>query len=283
MSTSKVLDFMARTCGKFGMVQIVDIGANPVGGPPPYQKMIDRGMCHVTGFEPQKDAFDQLIKLEHSNATYINAAVGDGKEHAFYSYEGSGLSSIFPLRKENIDSLDYSGHALVSVGKVITEKLDILNDIKSIDYLKIDTQGSELMILKGGARKLRETLAIQIELRMLRLYEGEPSLGAVMDWLDKKKFEFHAFVGMNKFPMRGTRHRGFKRNQRQQVGDVDGLFFRNLTRLKDLQSDQIGRQACIAATLGQTNYSMFCVNELVLRDELLDSEREELRRLIIAI
>jgi len=265
------------------MVQIVDIGANPVGGPPPYQKMIDRGMCHVTGFEPQKDAFDQLIKLEHSNATYINAAVGDGKEHAFYSYEGSGLSSIFPLRKENIDSLDYSGHALVSVGKVITEKLDILNDIKSIDYLKIDTQGSELMILKGGARKLRETLAIQIELRMLRLYEGEPSLGAVMDWLDKKKFEFHAFVGMNKFPMRGTRHRGFKRNQRQQVGDVDGLFFRNLTRLKDLQSDQIGRQACIAATLGQTNYSMFCVNELVLRDELLDSEREELRRLIIAI
>ncbi len=281
MNRSHLMDFAARTFTKFGTVQIVDIGANPAGGNPPYQPMIDRGMCHVTGFEPQKEAFDQLIAMNHPNATYINAAVGDGNEHPFHCYESNGLSSIFPLRQDNIDSLEYKGHQLVSVEKIKTEKLDSINDINQIDYLKIDTQGSELMILEGGTGKLSNALAVQIELRMLRLYDGEPPMGEVMRWLNRNSFEFHTFVDMNKFPMRGTRHRGFNRSQRQQVGDVDGLFFRNLARLKDLKSDEIGRQASIAATLGQSNYVMFCVNELVARKDLLDQEREELRQVII--
>lgn len=282
MNFSKMMDFAARTFAKFGTVQIVDIGANPVGGPPPYQPLIDRELCYVTGFEPQKEAYEQLIALKHPNATYINAAVGDGKTHSLYCYEGSGLSSLFPLRQDNISSLEYSGHELLSLEEIETVKLDKITQIASIDFLKIDTQGSELMILRGGARKLASTLAIQTEMRMLRLYDGEPPLGTMMAWLDKKNFEFHNFVGMNRFPMRGTRHRGFNRSQRQQVGDVDGLFFRNLTRLGDLQSDEIGRQASIAAASGQTNYVMFCINELVARDMLTDEEREDFRRIIIA-
>jgi len=280
MNFSKMMDLAAKTFLKYGTVQVVDIGANPLGGNPPYQPMIDRGLCHVIGFEPQKKPYEELIALNHPNATYINSAIGDGKTHALYCYKGSGLSSFFPLRQESIDTLQFGGHELVAMEEVETVKLDKVSEITSIDYLKIDTQGSELMILRGGARKLTAALAVHIEMRMLPLYVGEPSVGMVMDWLGNKKFEFHNFVGMNKFAMYGTRHVGFNRSQRQQIGDVDGLFFRNLTRLKDLKSDEIGRQACVAAALGQTNYVMFCINELVARDELTDQNREAFRLII---
>lgn len=282
MASQDTLDYVAEIFTKFGPIQVVDIGANPVGGAPPYQPLIDRNMCHVVGFEPQKEAYDNLIALNHPNATYFNCAVGDGKPQKLHCYAASGLTSVFPLRQDNIDSLEYNGHELLAVEELETVRLDSLSDIKSIDFLKIDTQGSELMILKGGARKLAKALAVQIEMRMLRLYDGEPPLGTVLAWLEKKHFEFHSFISMNKFPLRGTKHRGFNRRLRQQVGDADGLFFRNLTRLKDLESDEIGRQAGVAAALGQLNYLMFCTNELVVRGELQDSEREQLRRLIVA-
>jgi hypothetical protein len=35
---------------------IVDIGANPIDGDPPYKPMLQKGLCRVTGFEPQPDA-----------------------------------------------------------------------------------------------------------------------------------------------------------------------------------------------------------------------------------
>lgn len=280
MNLARLMDYAAEIFAKYGKVQIVDIGANTLGGKPPYQPMIDREMCHLIGFEPQKEPYNELVALNHPNATYVNAAIGDGKQHSLYCYEGSGLTSFFPIRQENIDTLEYGGHELVSVEKLKTVKLDAVSEIKSIDYLKIDTQGSELMILRGGTKKIAKALAIHIELRMLPLYVGEPAVGEVMNWLSTKRFEFHNFVGMNRFPMNGTRHKGFNRSQRQQIGDADGLFFRDLTQLKTLKSDEIGRQACVAATLQQTNYLMFCVNELVARGELDDAERENVRILI---
>ncbi|MEP5759928.1 MAG: FkbM family methyltransferase [Litoreibacter sp.] len=282
MNFSKVMDFAARAFAKFGKIQVVDIGANPVGGPPPYQPLIDWDLCHVTGFEPQKEAHSRLVALNYPNANYINVAVGDGNAHSLYCYEGSGLSSLFPLRRDNISSLEYRGHELRSVEQVETVKLDKITQVASIDFLKVDTQGSELMIFRGGKKKLKNALAIQTEMRMLRLYDGEPSLGAVMSWLEKENFEFHNFISMNRFPMRGTHHRGFNRSQRQQIGDVDGLFFRNLTRLKALEGAEIGRQACIAAALGQTNYVMFCINELIARNLLTEQEREDFRRIVVA-
>ena len=40
---------------------IIDIGAGPIDGRPPYREMLDYRLCTVTGFEPRPDA---LAKLE---------------------------------------------------------------------------------------------------------------------------------------------------------------------------------------------------------------------------
>ena len=43
------------------ITEIVDIGANPIDGDPPYKPMLMAGeICRVTGFEPQETALKKL-------------------------------------------------------------------------------------------------------------------------------------------------------------------------------------------------------------------------------
>ena len=271
---TKVMDVAKQAFGQFGPVNVVDIGANPIGGDAPYQPLIDYGMCALYGFEPQRDAFDQLLALNHPNTTYVNAAIGDGKTHKFHIYKGNGLSSFFPLRQDNIDALEYNGHQLVETVEIPTKRLDAISEIERIDFLKIDTQGAELMILKHGETKIKEALAVQIEMRFLRLYDGEPSLGKVMKWLNKRNFEFHALMGLNRFMLRDTRRPNFGRRQKQQVGDGDGLFVRNLLRIDKMKPEQIGRLGALACGLGQTNLGFYCLINLVSK-KLVDPKLED--------
>jgi hypothetical protein len=40
------------------LTSVVDIGANPIDGSPPYQPMLANGVCTVIGFEPQRPALN---------------------------------------------------------------------------------------------------------------------------------------------------------------------------------------------------------------------------------
>ncbi len=44
------------------LTAVVDIGANPIDGDPPYHEMLRKGLCTVTGFEPQPEALASLLQ-----------------------------------------------------------------------------------------------------------------------------------------------------------------------------------------------------------------------------
>jgi hypothetical protein len=46
------------------LTDVVDIGANPIDGEPPYTSMLAEGLCHVTGFEPQQEALLELQRMK---------------------------------------------------------------------------------------------------------------------------------------------------------------------------------------------------------------------------
>ena len=46
-------DFLSDLLGPARLTSVVDIGANPVDGDPPYKPMLEKRLCRVTGFEPQ--------------------------------------------------------------------------------------------------------------------------------------------------------------------------------------------------------------------------------------
>jgi hypothetical protein len=42
------------------LTSVVDVGANPIDGDPPYKAMLQRRLCTVVGFEPQDEALAVL-------------------------------------------------------------------------------------------------------------------------------------------------------------------------------------------------------------------------------
>jgi len=77
------------------LIEVVDIGANPIDGEPPYKPLLASGLCRVTGFEPQQEALAQLQKIKGPNERYLPDVVGDGEKHMLNVCRASGMTSLF--------------------------------------------------------------------------------------------------------------------------------------------------------------------------------------------
>jgi hypothetical protein len=53
-------DPLLKLLGPKRLTAVVDIGANPIDGDPPYKSLLQNRGCRVTGFEPQADALATL-------------------------------------------------------------------------------------------------------------------------------------------------------------------------------------------------------------------------------
>ena len=90
-----------------------------------------------------------------------------------------GCSSVFD---PNIKILNrFPDVDRFSVSKKIDFQSDTIDnlynnkDIKQVDFIKIDVQGAELEILKGGKFCLKENLVgIEVEVEFLEMYKGQP-------------------------------------------------------------------------------------------------------------
>jgi len=63
------------------LTAVVDIGANPIDGDPPYHEMLRKGLCTVTGFEPQPDALASLLQRKGPLGGWCSTGVyGGGRD-----------------------------------------------------------------------------------------------------------------------------------------------------------------------------------------------------------
>jgi hypothetical protein len=53
------------------LTSVVDIGANPIDGDPPYKEMLRRRICRVIGFDPQPDVLNNLNAAKSDLETYL--------------------------------------------------------------------------------------------------------------------------------------------------------------------------------------------------------------------
>lgn len=150
----------------------LDIGAN-VGT---YSKLLmDITQSRVFSFEPLDDAFKDLEKLAaddlYKNRLKIyNIGIGEknAQESIYYSNDKSQLASFLA------DSNKLSFVSGKNKFKKIVElkKLDDFNDVENVDLIKIDTEGYEMQVLKGGKNFILKTRPkfIQIEFNWHQLF-----------------------------------------------------------------------------------------------------------------
>lgn len=86
--------------------------------------------------------------------------------------------------------------------KIPTKTLDSCNyfEDEPIDFIKIDVQGSELDILKGGENTLRKTNYVSLEVSLVEYNQGAPLIGDIIDKMREYDFYMLDIVEYHSFP-----------------------------------------------------------------------------------
>tara|TARA_R100001163_G_C5064622_1_gene202286 strand:- start:458 stop:1042 length:585 start_codon:yes stop_codon:yes gene_type:complete len=137
-------------------------------------------------FEPIPNEYNKLVKQYGKDKRYkiYNTALYDKKiKTNFYKTGKAECSSLFePSNK--------GGKYAYKSFEVETDTLDnILGDINHIDYLKLDTQGSEFEILCGATEILKKTKNIKCEVGYIHMYKNQKLAEDVKMLLESKGFE----------------------------------------------------------------------------------------------
>jgi hypothetical protein len=92
-----------------------------------------------------------------------------------------------------------AGARVVERRRVVTARLDTLlgnrPDLPVPDFLSLDTQGSELSILRGAEGTMRRggIVGLIVEVEFVELYERVTRFGDVQSWLEEQGFHFAGF------------------------------------------------------------------------------------------
>jgi FkbM family methyltransferase len=107
-----------------------------------------------------------------------------------------GRTSLYPPNKRILDRFPNPGRFdTISVEEVDASRVSTLDAVLAeapfnVDFLKLDTQGSELAILRGGRRALAEMIVgVRAEVSFLPVYEGQPLFAEVDGFLRQHGFE----------------------------------------------------------------------------------------------
>lgn len=177
-------------------VDIVDVGASWIDGAPPYQRLIDAGKARLIGFEPAQEQFVALQQQAKANETYLPWALGDGRPATLHLCDWPGWTSLLELDRQLLDCFQGFGPECDPLRHepIETRRLDDVAEVQSIDYLKLDVQGSELAILQGGPRKVSQALVVHLEVQFLPFYKEQPLFAELDQELRKAGFYFHRFA-----------------------------------------------------------------------------------------
>ena len=250
--------------------RIVDIGANPIDGDPPYRVMLDRGLCQLTGFEPQAAPLSVLNSRKGPHETYLPYAVGDGARHTLNICQKSGMTSLLKPDPKALGMFNlFSRHGLV-VGNVEidTRRLDDIDEVPPIDFLKIDVQGSELSIFRSGRTKLRNAVAIHTEVSFMTVYENQPLFADVDRELRAQGFVPHCFAGVRQVGISPILFEGDPPTPRNQIFEADIVYVRDFSKPELLTTEQLQHLALIAHyCYGSFDLAAFCVHALAARSD----------------
>lgn len=260
---------------------VVDVGANPIDGEPPYTHMLAAGLCRVTGLEPQPDALLRLESRKGPLERYLPYAVGDGEAHTLNICRGSGMTSLFepdPAALNLFEFLKPSAQVTQRV-PVQTRRLDDISELDDVDFLKVDIQGSELAVFQGGRAKLANTVVIQTEVSFVTLYQGQPALGDIDLELRSQGFIPHCFAAIKHWPIAPCPDPGRPFNQ---VLEADIVYARDFSSADSLSDEQLKHLALIAHHCYRSfDLALRCVMLLEQRQTLEAGSQQRYSELVV--
>jgi FkbM family methyltransferase len=214
-----------------------------------------RRFLRVIGFEPDPKEFEHLLKGgTSSNTTYLNTALDNKTTTRILNLTRSGgVSSIFAPNRDFLNRFpEYERFDVLKTIPLSTDTLDNQlhkNQIQDVDFIKVDTQGSELYILQGGEKTISNSVfGIEVEVEFASMYQGQPLFADVDNYLRS--------IGYQLFDLRpcywkrsiGKDYGGPK----GQIIFADALYFRDYKsfhKISDKISDMVEKKSKILRSL----------------------------------
>lgn len=207
----------------------------------------------------------------YSNVEVIQKGIGQSRKAKFNLAYDPNSSSLFEtndyfsdyyIESPDFDRIQKEAHKKVEELSLDLIPLDSINLKFTIDFLSLDTQGSELDILKSAKNSLDKTIGIYTEVNFAPLYEGIPLYGDVSNYLDKLGFQLINIDLQNGFAPRNLPV-GFRLNK--MVNQGDALFLKK----PELINSELERRKLIFAAIafGQLEFAASCINDLKINQK----------------
>lgn len=245
------------------LTAVVDVGASPIDGPPPYKAMLNARLCTVVGFEPNPEALAQLNNTDFE--TYLPSAIGfPGLQTAFICSAHGMNSTLEPdqIALKCFPGFPKWGHVEREV-PLITKSLDDFN--LTCDLLKIDIQGGELDAFRSGKHLMGNLVAVHTEVSFIPLYHGQPTFSDIDQELRQHGLVPHMFADIKRWmiaPLTGP----IPHPRNHQLLEADIVYVRDFTKMDAMSDEQLQHLAMIAHyCYGSTDLVIRCLTWLAKR------------------
>ena len=200
-----------------GVDLVLDVGAN-VGQYA--EELRQLGYCGtIISFEPMKTAFSRLERRARRDRRWDALNIGLGDQEGTFKINvaaNSWSSSIREMLPQHVVSAPHSKY--VSQDEIVVRRLDSMMDElcprSSTIFLKVDTQGFEMNVLRGAEKSLERIGLMQLEMSLVPLYRGEILFDEMSRYLMEKQY---ILVSLEP---------GFSDPKTGRLLQVDGVFSR---------------------------------------------------------
>ena len=174
-------------------ITVVDVGCR--GGLPDELYPL-RNMIHHIGFDADVQECKRINSQPHDlfcRDTFPIFIGSQNTESDFHFFKSLGESSALPPDARFTSLFGSSDFAIERTIRVETTTLDTFFQsnltLPRPDMLKLDTQGTELEILKGSEDCLRTTCLVEVEVEFLHIYKGQALFEDVLAFMRSHGFD----------------------------------------------------------------------------------------------
>ena len=180
-----------RMLNAAGIDWVLDVGANEGQYASELRRMGYRG--RIVSFEPIQEVGVRLRANMAGDEGWEFRALALGAEDGTAPIQVGAETATSSLLKPSDYLVERASHARsVRTEEVKVARLDTIFDPAWRGrrlWLKLDTQGFEMNVLRGATASLAEVGMVQLELSLRPLYVGEPGFLEVAAWLAERGLE----------------------------------------------------------------------------------------------
>ncbi len=261
---------------------VIDVGAS--GGVDPRWARFTQDFKAIL-FEPDPREYMRLARSASDKMIVMNTALSDRPgDVEFHLCRKQEVSSVFPPNFEFLGKFpEAERFEVLNKIEVPTNTLDdelVAKGIRDVDFIKVDVQGYELSVLRGGVRILPCVLGLEIEVEFAPMYAGQPLFPEVDQFVRQCGFELYDLKRY--FWKRGTT--GPHDARKGQLICGDALYFRSpeqVMSMPDVDADKCVRAICTYLVYGYHDLARAMLNLAMERRLFNGAYSQELLNLLL--